>query len=708
MKKTLFVVAVLIVLTTVVTGGDAIPIGDKTLVVWASPANLSQRGGSALTVERGGGLFDAIVLGEIAPGKWMAGSNGFTRTEKEQKAISETADASKFVQVAIVYKGSHVTIYRDGMKYADYANKSTERFGDDSFVLIGLRHTDAALENRYFLGAIDDARIYGEPLTAEQIKALRPNQPSAVQPLAWWDFEDGMVRDKMGLFPAITLFGDARVAGGKLYLDKTGAYLLATRTAADARSTLGNRDASARALREKLLADPYRPGFHFVTPEGSCMPFDPNGAIFWKGRYHLFYIFQDARGHNWGHVSSTDLCHWRHHPTGLVSGMFSGNCFINKEGRPTICHHQVGQGNAMVVALDDDLNQWRKLPSNPITPKTKPGDPHHGQYRSWDPFGWLEGDTYYAIFGGEHAAIAKSKALEGEWTYVGDVLAHAAPGVGINEDISCADLFKLSSGKTETHVLLCISHRLGCRYYLGDWKNEQFYPKFHERMSWVDNSFFAPRSLVDEQGRRIMWAWIFDAPGFATRTDYGWSGTMSLPRVLTLGDDGMLRMNPPAELEKLRYHPRKHQPVEVRDGGEFALENVSGNSLELNVVLTTKSAKQFGVKVCRSSGGEEETRVFYDAIDKKLKIDTSQSSLGEGPKTLEAGPLELKENEPLSLRIFVDKSVVEVFANGGRQAVMRRIYPTRKDSVGVSLFASGGAAMASVIEAWDVSPSNPF
>ena len=40
------------------------------------------------------------------------------------------------------------------------------------------------------------------------------------------------------------------------------------------------------------------------------MPFDPNGAIFWKGRYHLFYIFQDARGHNWGHVSSTDLFHW--------------------------------------------------------------------------------------------------------------------------------------------------------------------------------------------------------------------------------------------------------------------------------------------------------------------------------------------------------------------------------------------------------------
>ena len=121
------------------------------------------------------------------------------------------------------------------------------------------------------------------------------------------------------------------------------------------------------------------------------MPFDPNGAIFWKGRYHLFYIFQDARGHNWGHVSSTDLFHWRHHPTGLISGMFSGNCFLNKQGRPTMCYHQVGQGNAMAVAVDDDLNEWQKLDTNPITPKTSPGDPHHGKYQSWDPYGFREG-----------------------------------------------------------------------------------------------------------------------------------------------------------------------------------------------------------------------------------------------------------------------------------------------------------------------------
>ena len=83
--------------------------------------------------------------------------------------------------------------------------------------------------------------------------------------------------------------------------------------------------------------------------------------------------------------------------------------------------------------------------------------------------------------------------------------------------------------------------------------DEQFYPEKHAQMSWVDNSFFAPESLVDDKGRRIMWAWIFDEPEFGVRTEHGWSGTMSLPRVLTLGDDGLLRMDVPEEIEALRY-----------------------------------------------------------------------------------------------------------------------------------------------------------
>ena len=697
--------ALAMMLASVAVGGEEkTEIADKTLVAWVVPANLTQRGGSVLTIEKAGGVFDAIVFGEIAETKWMAGSNGFSRTKKEQQAFpAETTDDQSPIQLAIVYQENRIAIYRDGSEYANYIAEGSERFGNDSLVLMGLRHIDARPENRFFTGSIEDTRVYDVALDAEQIAALKPNRPSTPEPLAWWDFEDGRAADRMGLFPTSTLFGDARIADGRLHLDKSGAYLMASKGAPHASLTLDGVDRTVRAHREKLLNDRHRPGYHFVTPEGRCMPFDPNGAIYWRGRYHLFYIFQDARGHNWGHVSSTDLFHWRHHSTGLVAGMFSGNCFLNKDGRPTICYHQVGQGNAMAVAVDDELNEWEKLPSNPITPKTEPGDPHHDKYRSWDPFGWLEGDTYYAIFGGQRPAIAKAPTLAGDWEYVGDLLANTVDGVSIDEDVSCADFFRIG----DRHMLLCISHRLGCRYYLGDWRNEQFHPTFHEKMSWVDNSFFAPESLLDDRGRRIMWAWIFDGPEFKTRTDYGWSGTMSLPRVLSLGPDGMLRMDPPEEIEALRYNPRTRANLAVKADSELAVEGLGGNSIELSVEINANDAKQYGIKVCRSPNGEEQTLVYYDAVEKKLKVDTNQSSLTEGTKSVEAGPFELKADEPLVLRVFVDRSVVEVFANG-RQAVMRRIYPSREDSVGVTIFSNGGPASVVTLKAWEMMPSNAY
>ena len=123
--------------------------------------------------------------------------------------------------------------------------------------------------------------------------------------------------------------------------------------------------------------------------------------------------------------------------------------------------------------------------------------------------------------------------------------------------------------------------------------------------------------------------------------------------------------------------------------------------------MVPDGARQFGVKVCASPDGQEQTLVYYDAADKKLKIDTNKSSLGEGPKSVEAGPFELKSGEPLKLQVFVDKSVVEVFANN-RQAVMRRIYPSRNDSLGVVLFSKGGSTKVRTLKAWDMMPSNPY
>ncbi len=354
----------------------------------------------------------------------------------------------------------------------------------------------------------------------------------------------------------------------------------------------------------------------------------------------------------------------------------------------------------MALALDDDLNEWQKLDA--ITPETKEGDEHHAKYRSWDPYGWVENDTYYAIFGGRNPGVAKSPTLEGNWQYTGDLFAHAVDGVSLEEDVSCADLFKLGN----KDILLCISHKIGCRYYIGEWKDEQFYPESHGQMSWVDNSYFAPESLVDNKGRRIMWAWIMDVVHWRKGWDRGWTGTMSLPRVLSLDDNDQLLIDVPEEIEALRYRPFRKENFEILPGEDVQMDDMRGNSFELAIDMESELANDFGVKVCVSQDSEEATVISYDASEKVLKIDGSASGAEPTPNNVEAGPFELPHGEPLKLRVFVDKSIVEVFANG-KQGVMRMVYPSN-NSIGVSLFSKGDATQVNVFESWHISPSNPF
>ena len=215
---------------------------------------------------------------------------------------------------------------------------------------------------------------------------------------------------------------------------------------------------SQRALREQLLADPHRPLWHFVSPEGFCMPFDPNGAIFWQGRYHLCYIFQDERGHCWGHASSHDLVHWRWHtpalfpaPGDVDRGIFSGNAFVNKDGAATMLYHGVNAGNCIATSTDANLDHWTKLAANPIVPNPPAGSPEAKRYQSWDPHGWVEGDSYYAVFGGTPTSgvpptLFKASTLD-QWAFAGPFMTQDMPDVADHEDVSCPDFFALGVGK---------------------------------------------------------------------------------------------------------------------------------------------------------------------------------------------------------------------------------------------------------------------
>ena len=494
----------------------------------------------------------------------------------------------------------------------------------------------------------------------------------------------------------------------------------------------------SRELTKKFQSDLQRPRYHLLHPEeGRIMPGDPNGAIWWKGRYHLFYIFQRQQKedpqtvHCWGHVSSTDLVHWEHHPTALDvapgdpdRGIFSGNAFVTKDGVPMILYHGVNAGNCVAFAEDDLLTKWKKLPANPIVPMPKKGDPNYGKYDSWDPHGWLEGDTYYAIFGGNPHTGARAALFKGpditQLHFTGHFLPDdhwSQPG----EDVSCPDFFPLGN----KHVLLCISHMRGARYFIGRWENQRFIPEKHERMNWPGGMFFAPETLLDKKGRRILWAWCMDERPDAVQAASGWSGVMSLPRVLSLDQAGLMQIEPVPELEQLRFNPRKPRMLNLASDQEISLEDISGDGLELLVTMNPSDAREFGVKVRRTPDGAEETAIIYDPVAGLLKIDVSKTTLDptiryrswcitkpQDPADAsrrvlcQEAPLKLNAGEPLTLRIFLDRSMLEVFANG-RQCMTQRLWPTRADALGVSLFSRGGKTVVKSLEAWEMMASKP-
>jgi beta-fructofuranosidase len=142
--------------------------------------------------------------------------------------------------------------------------------------------------------------------------------------------------------------------------------------------------------------------------------------------------------------------------------------------------------------------------------------------------------------------------------------------------------------------------------------------------------------------------------------------------------------------------------------GEQLVHNIQGNVLDLELVIEPLGASRCGVKVCCSPDGTEETVVGYDRAGEKLFIDIQRSSSqGMGLKTVEAGPFRLYGAELLSLRVLIDKSVIEVFANN-RQGVLRRIYPSHPESVQVKLFSEGGAARVHSLIGWEMMPANPY
>ncbi len=645
---------------------------DKTLVSWVELKDLGVEGGSILTIQSGE-KFDGIVLGTIESGKWVAGSEDKKRSTFELDNVKAETEASigKLIQMAIVYKGNEIIIYRNGQLYATNKSENIDLLrAKDNIVVFGARHND---DDNYMNVEIEDARIYSSALAPAQLKLLKPNEPSKIEPYAWWDFEGEKIKENTGRY-ILNLFREgAELRDGRLVLGKWGVMT---------------------ALKEFVEETPKWPDnppddwltFHLAHPgPGDGFPGDPNPMYYYKGRYHLHYIYDNNYGPAYAHVSSTDMVHWKWHRTVLTPpltghGMYSGTGFFTKDGKPAMIYHGEGSGSNMIsYALDDNLDEWSK--PEPIVAMDENEEVHEDY---WDPDIWEIDDTYYALSGGKEPSLMKSADLK-NWKHLGKLLHDDFPediGIPKEEDISCANIFQIG----DKWMLLCISHRIGCRYYLGDFVDEKFLPDEHHLMNWTDTnweyfgnlSYFAPESMISEDGRRVMYTWLI--------TDVKPTGVQGLPRELELPEDGVLRIKPLKELESLRYDEIGFEDKTISKGLSFLLDKVEGDAVELEIIFESPLSKEFGINMLGNEKGNEELNITYGKGQKELRIGKINP------------PFELKDGEDLTLKIFIDKNLIEVFANDRQAAVVS--HASIRKNPNIKIFTKDKDLVVKEIHAW--------
>ncbi len=244
-----------------------------------------------------------------------------------------------------------------------------------------------------------------------------------------------------------------------------------------------------------------------------------------------------------------------------------------------------------------------------MIPQPEEGSADFGRYTIHDPCGWLEGGLYYAAVNkrdpqdqGDAAYLFRSPDLR-TWEFAGLFYRSRREWTEGGEDCAVPDFFPLG----DRHLLLFCSHLQGTQYYIGRIREERFFPDIHGRMSWEGGHLGGPRTLLDEKCRRVFFDWIRELRGVERERASGWSGVMAAPRLLSLDSDGHLQIEPVPELEVLRLDQVRHESIDVPADSEVAVVGVSGDCLELAVEIDPLKAKEVGLKVRRSPGGEEET-----------------------------------------------------------------------------------------------------
>lgn len=481
--------------------------------------------------------------------------------------------------------------------------------------------------------------------------------------------------------------------------------------------------------RRKLAGDKYRPIYHYVNPENTLN--DPNGLCYWKGRWHLFYQAyppEDPRQH-WGHAVSPDLIHWRDLPYAIYPNperaVFSGSTFV-EENRVIAMYHGPMAGNMVATSSDPLLLNWEKVSGKPVIPLTDAtGLPL--PYSVFDPCIWKKDSVYYSLSAGRVAEgpggkqvranfLFRSKDLA-NWQYLHEFVKDDRFTL-VGDDGACPYFWPIGN----RYILPFFSHMSGGQYLLGDYdkQKDQFIVSNHGKFNFgaaSPSGVHAPSATPDGKGGVII---LFNMnPGKPTK---GWNQIMTLPRRLTLAGKDELQIEPAGEIESLRYNHQHLDAMKLPANKEIVLKSMQGNAMEIVAEIDTGSAPMIELNVLRSPGREEYTRIAFfrergfsqgrsyaagpgapQARGSLVTLETSYSSVLPDVRSRapETAPVFLLPGEPLKLRIFIDKSVVEVFVNG-KQCLGARVYPGRDDSIGVSLRSQGADATLKSMDAWQM------
>ena len=364
-----------------------------------------------------------------------------------------------------------------------------------------------------------------------------------------------------------------------------------------------------------MLPEPLK--YHFEPKRGWLN--DPNGLIYYKGRYHAFFQHNPHAPKwdtmHWGHAVSDDLLYWEELPIALYPDMpyeNGGGCFsgsaIEKDGRLYLFYTSVSKalGQTQSLAFSDDGLTFHKYEGNPILPCSPLGD--NRDFR--DPKVFQYGGRYQMVCGAGVDGVGKVLLFESDdlirWEYAGVLYQNA----DCSPAIECPDLFELDGQYILSFSIMGDNGKrdFSTAFLIGNYDGRAFTPRSQQPVEQGPD-FYAPQTFLDENGRRVIIGWAYNPgrpqPPFPTEN----AGALSVPRVLTL-EEGKLRSFPVESIRPFLVDSDEH--VRVRDnrlllfdGEKIVLDKTFGRIDEVKILRDTKLIEVF------VNGGEYNASFWY-------------------------------------------------------------------------------------------------